>query len=106
MLKHLVSLIQFDGFNLIFNAVSKPKKVLRHIQVSPFSIWGPTGLNYLPHNTWPILFLIFINDLYLVLKYCKADLYADDATFHTQSNIIHTFEHILTCPEAIIINMK
>ena len=31
----------------------------------------------------PTLFLLFINDLPLVLKFCEADLYADDAIFHT-----------------------
>ena len=30
----------------------------------------------------PLLFLIFINDLPLLLKYCYADLFADDGTFH------------------------
>ena len=30
----------------------------------------------------PSLFLIFINDLPLLLKYCYADLFADDGTFH------------------------
>ena len=34
----------------------------------------------------PTLFLLFINDLPLVLKHYKADLYADDATFHTHGN--------------------
>ncbi|MCG8047471.1 MAG: reverse transcriptase domain-containing protein, partial [Candidatus Thiodiazotropha endolucinida] len=33
----------------------------------------------------PTLFLIFINDLPLFLKYCYADLYADDATLHTHN---------------------
>ena len=30
---------------------------------------------------------------YLVLKYCKAGKYADDTTFHTHSNKIHTIEN-------------
>ena len=33
----------------------------------------------------PTLFLLFINDLPLLLKYCYADLFADDATFHKNS---------------------
>ena len=33
----------------------------------------------------PTLFLLFINDLPLLLKYCYADLLADDATFHKNS---------------------
>ena len=39
------------------------------------------------------LFLLFINDLPLVLKYCKAGLFADDATFHTQSKDKDTIEN-------------
>ena len=33
----------------------------------------------------PTLFLLFINDLPLLLKYCYADIFADDATFHKNS---------------------
>ena len=33
----------------------------------------------------PTLFLLFINDLPLLLKYCYADLFADDAIFHKNS---------------------
>ena len=33
----------------------------------------------------PTLFLLFINDLPLLLKYCYADLFADDATVHNNS---------------------
>ena len=33
----------------------------------------------------PILFLIFIKDLPLLLKYCYAELFADDGTFHKNS---------------------
>ena len=33
----------------------------------------------------PTLFLIFINDLPLLSKYCYADLFADDGTFHKNS---------------------
>ena len=38
------------------------------------------------------LFLLFINDLPLVLKYCKADLFAVYATFHTHSKDNDTIE--------------
>ena len=31
------------------------------------------------------LFLLFINDLPLMLKYCFSDLFADDLTIHTNS---------------------
>ena len=41
----------------------------------------------------PTLFLLFINDLPLVLKYCKADLFADDATFHTHGKDNDTIEN-------------
>ena len=40
----------------------------------------------------PTFFLLFINDLPLVLKYCKADLFADDATFHTHGKDKDTIE--------------
>ena len=33
----------------------------------------------------PTLFLLFINDFPLLLKYCYADLFADDATVHNNS---------------------
>ena len=36
----------------------------------------------------PLLFLLYINDFELCLKHCKADMYADDSTFHvTGSNL-------------------
>ena len=41
----------------------------------------------------PTLFLIFINDLPLNMKYCDSDLFADDTTIHTHSsntNVIET----------------
>ena len=41
----------------------------------------------------PTIFLLFINDLPLVLKYCKADLFADNATFHTHSKDKDTIEN-------------
>ena len=33
----------------------------------------------------PLLFLLFINDLPLLLKHCQADFFADDATVHTSN---------------------
>lgn len=45
----------------------------------------------------PTLFLLFINDLPLFLKYCYADLFADDATFHTHDKILETLEMKLQC---------
>ena len=44
----------------------------------------------------PTLFLLFINDLPLFLKYCYADLYADDATFHTYSKDKQSIKKLLT----------
>ena len=43
----------------------------------------------------PILFLLFINDLPLFLKYCNSDFYADDATFHTNGKDKLTIENNL-----------
>ena len=45
----------------------------------------------------PTLFLLFINDMPLLLKYCYADLFADDATFHKNSPDVDVIEdEILT----------
>ena len=41
----------------------------------------------------PTLFLLFINDLPLFLKHCFSDFFADDATFHIQSEIISVIEN-------------
>lgn len=43
----------------------------------------------------PSLFLLFINDFPLFLKYCYSDLYADDATIHTHSKDKQTIENNL-----------
>ena len=37
----------------------------------------------------PTLFLIFINDLPLHMEYCDIDLFADDATFHANGNLLY-----------------
>ena len=39
------------------------------------------------------LFPLFINDLPLFFNHCFADLFADDATFHTHSNSVDVIEH-------------
>ena len=45
----------------------------------------------------PTLFLLFINDMPLLLKYCYSDLFADDATFHKNSPDVDEIENeILT----------
>ena len=41
----------------------------------------------------PTLFLLFINDLPLFMKYCYSDFFADDATFHTHDKVIETVEN-------------
>ena len=41
------------------------------------------------------LFLLFINDLPLLLNHCFEDFFADDATFHTHSNSVDVIEHNL-----------
>ena len=43
----------------------------------------------------PKLFLFFINDLPLFLKYCYSDLYADNATFHSSNTCMETIENDL-----------
>lgn len=43
----------------------------------------------------PTLFLLFINDLPLFLNNCFADLFADDATFHTHSDNVDVIQHHL-----------
>ena len=35
----------------------------------------------------PTLFLMFINDLPLFMKYCYSDFFEDDATFHNHDKI-------------------
>ena len=37
----------------------------------------------------PLLFLIYINDMDLTLKYCCADMYADDTTLHVTGTSTH-----------------
>ena len=34
----------------------------------------------------PTLVLMFLNDLYLLMKHCDSDYYAGDATVHTHGN--------------------
>ena len=43
----------------------------------------------------PTLFLLFINDLPLFMKYCYSDFFADDATFHTHDQVLETVENKL-----------
>ena len=43
----------------------------------------------------PTLFLLFINDLPLFMKYCYSDFFADDATFHTHDKVLETVENKL-----------
>ena len=45
----------------------------------------------------PTLFLLFINDLPLFVKYCFSDFFADDATFHTHDKILENVEKKLQC---------
>ena len=45
----------------------------------------------------PTLFLLFINDLPLFVKYCFSDFLADDATFHTHDKILENVEKKLQC---------
>ena len=40
----------------------------------------------------PTLFLLFINDLPLFMKYCYSDFFADDATFHTNDKLFERVE--------------
>ena len=41
------------------------------------------------------LFLLFINDLHLFMKYCHSDFFADDATFHTHNKYLEIIEEKL-----------
>lgn len=43
----------------------------------------------------PTLFLLFINDLPLFMKYCYSDFFADDTTLHTHSKILNDIENKL-----------
>ena len=43
----------------------------------------------------PIVFLLFINDLPLLLNYCYSDFFADGATIHTNSKMFKTIEENL-----------
>ena len=45
----------------------------------------------------PTLFLMFINDLPLFMKYCYSDFFADDDTFHTHDKIFEKVEKKLKC---------
>ena len=45
----------------------------------------------------PTLFLLFINDLPLFMKYCYSDFFADDATFHAHDKNLDKVEKKLQC---------
>lgn len=45
----------------------------------------------------PTLFLLFINDLPLFMKYCYSDFFADDATFYTHDKLFEKVEKKLQC---------
>ena len=38
----------------------------------------------------PLLFILYINDLPLYIKYCLLDLFADDSTLHTSNPYLNT----------------
>ena len=43
----------------------------------------------------PLLFLLYINDLPLYIKYCLLDLFADDGTLHTSNSYLPTVTNFL-----------
>ena len=45
----------------------------------------------------PTLFLLFTNDISLFMNYCYSDLFADDATLHTNDNKPNKVEEKLQC---------
>ena len=61
--------MQIDGFNLILNAFMISL-------VCPCTIRGHSGL-----KVWYHELSLFINGLPLVQKYCKAELYVDNASY-------------------------
>ena len=52
----------------------------------------------------PTLFLLFINDWPLLLKYCFADLFADDGTFHENSQNIDEINEEMLIDFLTIVN--
>ena len=90
-----------DSNPVTFMKSSLTNRLQRYEINNSFSEWGKV-LNGVPQGSilGPLLFNIFLNDIFLSLQKCDLVNYADDSTLHTSdksiSNIMNSLSHDFT----------
>ena len=105
-LNHELLLAKLKAYGLDSNLVSFMKSYLtnrfQRCKINnSFSEWGKV-LNGVPRGSFlgPLLFNIFLNDIFLSLQKCDLENYADDSTLYTSdksiSNVVNSLSHDFT----------
>ena len=84
-LNHEMPLAKLKAYGLDSNSDYLTNRLQRCKRINSFSEWGKV-LNGVPQGSilGPLLFNIFLNDIFLSLQKCDLANYVDDSTLYTQ----------------------